>query len=111
MIYDRLLTVFNSDTATSALARKLVERSRHLCAYRTVYHRTYFQAVQAGQSIERMVQIPETDTPPDANMYAELEDGHIYRITEAQHAEDEDGRPCLVLSLHREEARYDLFRA
>lgn len=111
MIYDRLLTVFKLDTASSALARKLLERSRHLCAYRTVYHRTYFQAVQAGQRIERMVQIPTTDTPPDATMYAELEDGQIYKITEAQFAEDEDGLPCIVLALTREEARYELFRA
>lgn len=110
MIYDRLVIVSRLDTASTPLHRRLVEVSRHLGAYRTVYHRTYFQAVQAGESIDRMVQLPMPETPPDATMYAVLEDGHAYRIAEAQLAEDEDGLPVVVLSLHREEARYDLLK-
>ena len=109
MIYDRTLAVFTLDTASGPLQRRLVLRSRHLCAYRTVYHRTYFQARQAGETIDRMVQLPAPELPIDATMYAQLDDGHTYRIAEAQLTEDEDGLPAVVLSLHREEARYDVF--
>ena len=111
MIYDRPLRVFRLDTASSPLSRRLIDPVSYLCAYRTVYHRTYFQAVQAGESIDRMVQLRTPATPPDATMYAVLEDGHVYRISEAQHTVDEDGLPAVVLSLHREEARYDLHTA
>ena len=112
MIYDRLLKVFNLDTTSSSpLQRRLVLHSVHLCAYRTVYHRTYFQALQAGETIDRMVQLPAPASPITATMYAQLEDGHVYKIREAQPTEDEDGLPAVVLSLHREEARYDLFAA
>ena len=110
MIYDRPLSVFNLDTGSSPLQRRLVLHSRHLCAYRSVFHRTYFLAKQAGETIDRMVQLPAPASPIDATMYAQLDDGHIYRIAEAQPTEDEDGLPAVVLSLHREEARYDLFR-
>ena len=110
MIYDRPLTVFKLDTASPPTTRRLTDPAAYLCAYRTVYHRTYFQAVQAGESIDRMVQLRAPDPPPDATMYAVLEDGHVYRIREAQLTEDEDGLPAVVLSLHREEARYDYYR-
>ena len=111
MIYDRLVEVFKLDTASSPLSRRLVLRSAHFYAPRTVYHRTYFQAVQAGETIDRMLQIPAPAAdPPDATMYAVPEDGQVYRIREVQLAEDENGLPVINLSLHREEARYDRFR-
>jgi len=110
MIYDRLIEVFDLDTASSPLRRRLVLRSAHYYGNLTVYHRTYFQAVQAGESIDRMVQIPAPADPPDATMYAVPEDGHVYKITEAQITTDRDGLPVVNLSLRREEARYDLHR-
>lgn len=111
MIYDRPLTVSELDTASSPLDRRLINPRSYLCAYRTVYHRTYFQAVQAGERIDRMVQLPAPETPITAAMYAQLEDGRTYRINEAQLTQDEDGLPAVILSLHREEARYDLYGA
>lgn len=112
MIYDRIVEVFNLDTVhRNTLARRLVLRSAHYYGPMTVYHRTYYQAVQAGESVDRMIQIPAPDTdPPDATMYAVPEDGRVYKITEAQLTTDPDGLPVVNLSLHREEARYDLFR-
>ena len=111
MIYDRVLEVFKLDTKSrSPLERRLFLHSAHYYAPMTVYHRTYFQAVQAGESIDRMVQIPAPAKPLDATMYAVPDDGHVYKITEAQPTEDADGLPVVNLSLHREEVRYDLFR-
>lgn len=112
MIYDRLMEVFKMDTSPTPLSRRLVLHSVHLSANMTIYHRTYFQALQAGEGIDRMVQIPAPEIPPDATMYAvPADDGHVYKITEAQLSKDDDGLPVVNLSLHREEARYDLFRA
>lgn len=112
MIYDRIVEVFNLDTASSPLVRRLRLRSAHCYGNLTVYHRTYFQAVQAGEAIDRMIQIPApAEDPPDATMYAVPEDGHVYKIREAQLTTDGDGLPVVNLSLHREEARYDLLRA
>lgn len=113
MIYDRVVEVFDLDPqARKALERRLILRSAHYYGSMTVYHRTYFQAVQAGESIDRMIQIPApAEEPPDATMYAVPEDGHVYRITEAQPATDADGLPVVNLMLHREEDRYDLFRS
>lgn len=110
MIYDRVVEVFELDTASSPLQRRLVLHSAHYYGRKTVYHKTYFEALQAGESVNRMIQIPAPENPPTATMYAVPDDGHVYRIIEVQPTEDEDGLPVVVLSLHREEARYDLFR-
>lgn len=110
MIYDRVVEVFNLDTASSPLQRRLVLHSAHYYGSRTVFHRTYFEALQAGESVDRMIQIPAPAEPPTATMYAVPDDGHVYRIIEVQPTEDENGLPVVNLSLHREEARYDLFR-
>lgn len=110
MIYDRIVEVFNLDTASSPNRRRLVLHSAHYYGNLTVYHRTYFEALQAGESVDRMIQLPAPAAPITANMYAVPEDGCVYRIAEAQPTEDADGLPVVNLSLHREERRYDLFR-
>ena len=112
MIYDRIVEVFKLDTsATSPNRRRLVLRSAHYYGSLTVYHRTYFAALQAGESVDRMIQIPAPAELPTATMYAVPDDGIVYRIREVQPTVDGDGQPVVNLSLHREEARYDLFRA
>ena len=71
MIYDRILEVFDLDTASSPLARRLVLRAVHFCAPVTVYHRTYYESLQAGQTVDLMVRIPDPfGTPPAATQYA-----------------------------------------
>lgn len=110
MIYDRVVEVFKLDTASSPNKRRLVLHSAHCYGSLTVYHRTYFEALQAGESVDRMIQIPAPVEPLTATMYAVPDDGTVYRITEVQPTADADGRPVVNLSLHREERRYDLFR-
>ena len=105
MIYDRSIIIYEL-TAGTQLRGTLTERSRHLCAPRTVAHRRYWMSVQSDTRIDADVQIPYGDGV-SADMYA-LYDGHLHRIEEAQHTEDGDGLPITRLSLRRMEANYDL---
>lgn len=98
MIYDRSIIIYEL-TAGTQLKGTLTERSRHLCAPRTVAHRRYWMSVQSDTRIDADVQIPYGDGV-SADMYA-LYDGHLHRIEEAQHALDEDGLPVTNLSLRR----------
>lgn len=107
MIYDRLLKVYSLGEAASPLERKLAPHSTHYGAYVTVYHRTHYASLQAGQTVDLMMQIPR-GMEILAGMYAIPEDGHVYQIAEAQPDIDEDGLPVYNLSLHREDQRYDI---
>lgn len=110
MIYDRVLEVFEASDADSPLESKLKLLHTHLCAHVTVYHRTYFSSLQNGEAVDRMVQLPRL-AEIDATMYAVPEDGHVYKILEAQPTKDEDGLPVYVLSLHRKGDNYELLRS
>lgn len=108
MIYDRYLTVY--DFAGGAPAGgKLTVNSAHFYAEQEVYHRRYWESVQAGSRIDRMVRVPFGDDLT-ATQYAIPEDGHVYRIEQAQHALDGDGLPVTTLSLRRMEGNYDILR-
>lgn len=111
MIYDRLIEIFDLDTAADPLSRHLVLRSTHLGSDEPVFHKTFFEAKAAGDTVSRMVQIPLGDFAGIGDCYAVIDgDDHVYRVIEAQRAEDGDGLPVINLSLSREEAKYDLFR-
>lgn len=106
MIYDRLVTFYRAcDPPT--LPPTLRRDSAHLYGERTVSYRRYFEAIQAGRQIDVVIQLPYVyDLPAEA--YAELPDGHMYRVLQNQHTEDEDGLPVSVISLTRMEAHYDI---
>ena len=107
MIYDKELTVCVPPAGFGApFQGKLVCASRHLCGETTVYHRRYWEAVQAGTRVDRMVRLP-LHRDIQATMYA-LYDGRLYRIEEAQQTTDEWGLPVTNLSLRRLEGNYDL---
>lgn len=108
MIYDRPIEIAALDGGDNPLARRLTVVSRHYCAELSVYSSTYFEWAQAGETVERMVQLPRFGVI-DATMYA-LMNGHVLRILRAQPTKDEDGREVYILTLKREEARYDVFR-
>lgn len=110
MIYDRAINVYNVGTGSSPLTRKLTAYGTYLCRVLTVYRRTAFEARQAGESIDRMVQMPWAEGL-NATQYAVMEDGHVYRIIEARPDRDGDELPVIVLSLHREEGRFDFIGA
>lgn len=109
MIYDRFIEIYALKSADNPLNRKLEFQHVHFCAPLTVYHRTYFSSLRDGETVDRMVQLPQL-AEIDATMYAVLEDGHVYKVLEAQPTQDEDGLDVYVLSLHRKEGQYELFR-
>lgn len=109
MIYDRVLEVFSASDADSPLESRFTLLHTHFCAQQTVFHRTYFFSLQTGETVDLMVQLPRT-VEIDATMYAVPEDGHVYKILEAQPTKDEDGLDVYVLSLHRKGDNYELFR-
>lgn len=109
MIYDRVIEIATLGEGDSPLGRRLCVRSRHYCAELSVYRSTYFEWAQTGETVERMVQLPRLGEI-DAAQYAILND-HVFRILRAQPTKDEDGRDVCILTLKREEARYDILRA
>ena len=108
MIYDRSLWICNPPAGVGApFQGRLVRRQQYMYAELTVYHRRYWESVQAGTRVDRMVQVPFGRSIL-ATEYALLGDGHMYRIEEAQQTTDEDGLPVCNLALRRLEANYDL---
>jgi len=107
MIYDIPVDIYalpsGSGVPTSA---NLVLRSKHYCAELTVYASRYWQSVQAGSSVDRMVQIPERLSEVTAAMYARF-DGAAYAINQVQYSTDSDGLDITVLSLNRYHGNLD----
>ena len=50
------------------------------------------------------------DVPIEADQYCTLEDGHVYRIDQAQREQDADGLDINTLSLAEPEGKYELFQ-
>lgn len=109
VIYDRGLSVCMPPEGFGApFHGKLVVWKHYCCCELTVFHRRYWQALQAGSRADRMVQVPmgEEILP---TFYALISgDEHLYRIEEAQYTENECGLAVTNLTLRREEANYDL---
>lgn len=107
MICDKEITVCTPPAGFGApFQGQLVPQATYLCAELTVYHKRFWESVQAGTRIDRMVRIPYRRDVM-ATQYA-VYDGHVYRIEEAQLTNDEDGLPVTNLSLRRMEDNYDL---
>ena len=109
MIYDRgPLTVWEIDGAPTDC--RLKEHSAHYYAELEVYHRRFWESVQAGDRVDRLVQLPAGEDLC-ANLYVTPEDGFVYRVNQAQPLEDDNGLPACRLSLHREEQNYEFVRS
>lgn len=110
MIYDRVLTLAALDKASSPLSRRLLPGVSAFYAPREVFSSRYWAAQQAGVTIDTMAQLPGwIAVAPES--FAVLEDGLVYRITRHERVTDEDGLPATVLSLQREDDKYDIVRA
>ena len=75
-------------------------------------HIGLYAGKQAGVQLTRMVSIPRVFGGEDirAEQFAELEDGHIYRIDQAQRGYDADGLPITTLSLAEPEGKYEILQ-
>lgn len=106
MIYDRALTHLVLPSGTP-LQGKLQQVRVYLYADMTVYHKRYWESVQAGSSVDRMAAIPG-EQKIDSGDYCRLEDDLIYRVEQVQFDTDKYGLPRTVLSLHRTDLRYQV---
>ncbi len=111
MIFDRELTLCDLEKSGSLIYGELKPVRRLYYSRGEVYHRRYWEAVQAGSRIDLMAfcrRLPDDDIK--AHQYA-LVGNHIYRVEQAQEISDpDDGLPLWLLSLRREETNYDVGR-
>ena len=112
MIYNKVLTVCDLLPASSPLQRRLRVASSHYYCEREVYAARFYAGKQAGVQLTRMVSIPRVFGGEDirAEQFAELADGHIYRIDQAQRGYDADGLPITTLSLAEPEGKYEILQ-
>lgn len=112
MIYDKILTICTLLPGRSPASRKLGRASQHYYAERTVYASRFYAGRQAGAKLVRMVSIPRSvyDAAIEADQYCILDDGHVYRIDQAQRELDNDGLPVTTLSLAEPEGKYELYQ-
>ena len=106
MIYDRAMRHLVSP-AGSLLQGKLEQQAVYLYADMTVYHKRYWESVQAGSSVDRMAALP-MHVCIDSGDYVQLEDDRVYRVEQVQLQTDEFGLSQTVLSLHRTDLRYEI---
>lgn len=112
MIHDKILTICTLLPGRSPASRKLRAVSQHYYAERTVYASRFYAGKQAGAKLVRMVSMPRSvyDAAIEADQYCMLDDGHVYRIDQAQRETDDDGLPITTLSLAEPEGKYELYQ-
>ena len=107
MIYDTPITILKlPDNVGTPLQGKLQPTFIAFCGEKEVYHRRFWESVQAGSRVDLMVELP-FHRKADAGMFAHYK-GHIYSIEQAQLGKDENLLPVTTLSLKRAEGQYDI---
>lgn len=107
MIYDTSITVLKlPDNIGTPLQGKLVPFLDAFCCEKEVYHKRFWESVQAGSRVDLLVELP-LHRDVDAGMFAKYK-GHIYSIEQAQFGKDENQLPITTLSLKRLEVQYDI---
>lgn len=107
MIYDKPIVVCRLPDGIGSITqtRTLVPVFLAYCGEMEVYHRRYWEAMQADSRIDCMVEIP-LRRDASAHMYA-VYGGHTYRVEQVQFSSDENGLPVTRLSMMRVEGNYD----
>lgn len=106
MIYDTPITILKlPSTVGTPIQGKLEAVLSAYCGEKTVYHTRYWESVQSGHQVDKLVELP-LHRDVTANMYAKYK-GHVYSIQQTQFETDKDGLPVTVLSLERAGAQYD----
>ena len=107
MIYDTPIIIAKlPDNVGTPLQGKLQRLCGAFCGEKEVYHRRFWESVQAGSRIDLLVELP-FHRAVDAGMFARYKD-HVYSIEQAQFGKDADGLPITTLSLKRLEGQYDI---
>ncbi len=106
MIYDTPIDIKKlPDTVGTPIQGDLELVETAYCGEKSVYHARYWESVQAGHRVDRLVELP-LHRDVTANMYATFK-GHTYLIVQAQFESDENGLPVTILSLERTGVQYD----
>ena len=107
MIYDTPITILKlpADVGTP-LQGKLHATFQAFGCEKEVYHRRFWESVQAGSRVDLMVEVP-LRRKVEAGMFAHFR-GNIYSIEQVQFGQDADGLPITTLSLKRAEEQYDI---
>ena len=107
MIYDTpIIIAMLPDDVGTILQGKPQRLYGAFCGEKEVYHRRYWEAVQADSRIDRMVEMP-LHRSVDAGMYAVYRN-QLYSIEQAQFGKDANALPITTLSLKRVEVPYDI---
>ena len=107
MIYDTEIVIAKlPDNVGTLLQGRLQAVFTAFCGEKEVYHRRFWESVQAGSRIDIMVELP-LHRSIDAGMFAKYKD-HVYSIEQAQFGKDEYMLPITTLSLKRAEGQYDI---
>ena len=107
MIYDTPITILKlPDDVGTPLQGNLVPFLDAFCGEKEVYHKRFWESVQAGSRVDLFVELP-LHRSIDAGMFAKYKE-HIYSIEQAQFGKDENQLPTTTLSLKRSEVQYDI---
>lgn len=108
MIYDHMLTVYTRDPASGPIMLRLQRGNSYFYGEREVYASRFYQAMQAGEQLDRMAELWRC--PIHADEFVQLWDfpAEIYRVVQAQHGENPEGLAITTLSLRRETVQYEL---
>lgn len=107
MIYDKeIIIAALPENVGTPIQGKLQRKFLAFCGEKEVYHRRYWEAVQAGSRVDLLVELP-LHRAVDAGMYA-LYKGRTYSIEQAQFGADANGLPITTLSLMKTEAQYEI---
>lgn len=107
MIYDTEITILKlPDDVGTPLQGKLQPVFSAFCSEKEVYHRRFWESVQAGSRVDLLVELP-LHREVESGMFAKYKD-HTYSIEQAQFGKDENNLPITTLSLKRSEAQYDI---
>lgn len=107
MIYDTQITILKlPENVGTPLQGRLQPVFTAFCAAQEVYHRRFWESVQAGSRIDTMVELP-LHRKVDAGFFAQYK-GNIYSIEQAQFGKDANLLPITTLSLKRVEEQYDI---
>lgn len=107
MIYDTPIAILKlPEGVGTPLQGKLVPSLNAFCGEKEVYHKRFWESVQAGSRVDLLVELP-LHREIDAGMFAKYK-GHIYSIEQVQFGKDENLLPITTLSLKRSEVQYDI---
>lgn len=106
MIYDKQIEILHLPNGIGTpLQGKLEYSFTAFCGEKEVYHRRFWESVQAGSRVDYLVELP-LHRNVEAGFYAKYK-GHVYSIEQAQFGADDNDLPITILSLKRAGVQYD----